>query len=151
VSTVHCGLDTYLSGYPDPAIDHLCRHAYAPHAHVLFVALGALVLGLIAAAHLWRWSWRGVAYGLLGVLVVAVAVDALRPVRVGVGGGAIASCGLDSYVAGYPDHTVQVACGAHLSTHALGLLAAALVAVVGLIAVRMIGSPLLGSGRRHEA
>jgi hypothetical protein len=136
LTTARCGIDTYLFGYPDATVQHACNRAFAPHAHVLVGVLVLAAVGAAALVHLVRGfdSRRVLAVGF-GMALAVIAVAAVRPVTVSVpDGGAVvtASCGLDSYLAGYPDHVVQGACRSHDATHAAAALGAIALGVVGL-------------------
>jgi hypothetical protein len=147
LTTAHCGADAYFFGYPDPVVLHACRRAYAGHAHVLEISAVVVATGLAATLHMLYSRARSPAdkrrlllAGTVVILAVAVAA-ALRPVTVRVGQSApavYATCGLDTFVAGYPDATVQHACRPHLRMHAAGGLAA-----VFLILVAAGGAALL--------
>lgn len=128
--TARCGADSWLSGYPDPTVRRLCGHAYSGQADTLVVATMILIVALAALAWILvrtsaAWDWpRLAAAGAGAVLAVAGAV-ALVPAAVVVyenGAPLIAECGIDSYVAGYPDHMIQAACRSHYGGHALAAL-----------------------------
>jgi hypothetical protein len=142
--TAHCGVDTYLFGYPERAVQNACRHAYGGHAHILagvalLVALGAVAAVLVAVAG------RKVARArfvltTIGVMAGAVALIALRPVNVVVDVGEapiVAHCGIDTYLVGHPDRAVESACRRHVRTHAAVAAASAALALVTLAAARV--------------
>jgi hypothetical protein len=149
-----CGADTYFGGYPDPFVHAACLHAYAPQAHVLEVACALIVVGLgavlqVAFTHTpspfhKRRLWVGVVTGALAV----VALVALRPVTVTVTGGpapVVANCGIDSFLAGYPDRAVQTACRSRFANHAtVGLASGSLAILV------CAGSAVTAARRRPE-
>ncbi len=135
--TARCGIDAYLSHYPDSAVGTACEHAAAGHAHAFFVGIALVAVGLAGAAHLvWRTATHDSArFTLAAVLVALVLVFggavALQPVAVALeqnGAPIVANCGIDTYVGGHPDAAVQSACRSHFGGHA----AAGGVAVVGL-------------------
>jgi hypothetical protein len=149
IATAHCGADSYFFGYPDPRIDQVCHRAYAGHARVLQATAALSLLGLVALAHLLLTSARGPSARLrllLGASLFLVALDAivtLHPVTLQVNEGATsvyASCGLDSYLVGYPDQAVQSACRSHFGTHAAPGLAATALAIAALVAVDASGA-----------
>jgi hypothetical protein len=135
--TLHCGLDSYLWGYADPAINHACHRAYGSHLTVLVPAL--LVSLAVAGGVLAARGRRVVVRVSLVAALAVMLVGALRPVSVVVneGGSAfVASCGLDSVVAGYPDKSVQSACRSHVDDHLVEIGALILLGIVGAAAVR---------------
>jgi hypothetical protein len=120
-----CGANSYFFGYPDPVVRSACSRVYAGQAHML---IGAVVVGLIGAvaaapavvaALRLRFPLRSLALFGSALVLGVVALVASAPVTVIIPGhpATVASCGLDTYVAGYPDHLVQAACRAHLSGH----------------------------------
>ncbi|MHB8463994.1 MAG: hypothetical protein ACYDH6_15495 [Acidimicrobiales bacterium] len=142
LTTARCGVDTSLFGYPDATVEHACRHAYSGQGHIV---LGATVIALVGLGALGHLLFRGRDRGPLArrqlvgaafaVALAIIVLGALRPVQVTVaenGGTAIARCGLDSYIGGYPDHAVQVACRSNDGTHAATALGAVVLIVVGL-------------------
>jgi hypothetical protein len=137
LTTARCGADSYLFAYPDPVVHHACRTAYAPHAHVLLGALAVALVALVALGNLLGRDGRRLLL-LATAAAVALAIvllAVLRPLDIAVpenGTSVVASCGFDSYVAGYPDHAVQSACRSHVATHAADALGAAALAAVGL-------------------
>jgi hypothetical protein len=130
-----CGADSYFGTYPDAAVQRACRHADRGQAHVLEVAVVVAVLGLAGGAVLlWRRSpamRRRLLLGAVAVIVLLTGLAVLRPVTVEVRPGMLASCGLDTWLAGYPAEAVQAGCRSHLGVRAAGLGA---VVVLGLVA-----------------
>jgi hypothetical protein len=149
VVSVRCGADTYFGGYPDGLVQSACRRAYSGQAHVMEVSmlvaaigLGALISILVISRRFDnRRLWAGVAAAVLAV----VAAVTLSPVTVLVRGGAapeVASCGLDTYLAGYPEYAVREACRSHYETKAAAGIPA------GLVALILAGSAIFGIPRR---
>jgi hypothetical protein len=135
--TARCGIDSYLSHYPDSAVGSACEHAAAGHAHGFFAGIALVAVGVAGAAHLvWRTATQEsvrfmLAVALVALVLASAAAVALQPVAVALeqnGATTVASCGLDTYIGGHPDPAVQSACRSHFGGHA----AAAGVAVVGL-------------------
>ena len=145
-TTLQCGADTYFFGYPDHAVDEVCRAAYRTRAHTLeratlvaLVGLGALAWPLNADDERRR-RLRLQAAAAIAVPMLLLGVAALlRPVPVAVDGGSgptIADCGIDSFVAGHPDAAVEKACGAEAGRYALaggGLVLATTLATVAWV------------------
>ena len=144
--TARCGIDTYVAGYPDRSVERACRHAYTGHAAMLIGA--ALVAGLVTALVLRRlpavfpgWTRARLLAAGAAVALAVIAVIALFPTQVVVreaGSPVTARCGLDTYLAGYPDHAVESACRNHYSRHALVGVAAAADAVACALAARAL-------------
>jgi hypothetical protein len=127
VLTAHCGADAYFFGYPDATIHAACQHAYGGQAHLLIVAIIVAAIGLGALAQIAythaadRLARQGLALIACAVILAVIAIVAIEPLSVGVNEGpapVVAACGLDTFVAGYPDHAVEHACRAHFATHA---------------------------------
>jgi hypothetical protein len=146
---VSCGANAYFEGFSGSVIQTACRHAYSGQAHVLVDAGAIALVGLVAFCSLVysltrqprrrrRLLW------LFGaILCAAVAVVALLPVPLevtGPSGTAFASCGLDSYLAGYPLQSVQAACRSHMAGHALLFAVAGVVALLALAQAIRTGS-----------
>jgi hypothetical protein len=71
------------------------------------------------------------------------AAALLWPVSVAVGrgpSGATARCGIDTVIAGHPDHAVEAACRARGGRRAAG--------AVGAVVIALTGIALYGVGRR---
>jgi hypothetical protein len=160
IATAHCGADSYFFGYPDPHIDQVCHRAYAGHAGVLLATAALGLLGLVALAHLLFTSAREPSVRLrllLGASLFLVALDAmatLHPVTVQVNEGAqpvYASCGLDTYLVGYPDYAVQSACRSHFGTHVAPGLAATALAIAALVAVDASGAVAVAIKARRRS
>src|SRR5437763_320982 len=127
VVTARCGADAYFFGHPDPMIQSACRHAYSGQAHVL---IGAIVVAAIVAAALGFRRLAGLGRrrdrtrllaGMVAGLLALVGLVAFVPKTVSVAGGAapvVASCGLDTFLAGHPDHTIQASCRSHYANRA---------------------------------
>jgi uncharacterized membrane protein YidH (DUF202 family) len=150
--TAHCGAAAYFFGYPDPKIQTACRHAYAGQGHIVVAAIIVVAIGLAAQAQVVytraadRWARQRLARGVCAGILAVIAVVASLPVSVNVNEGpapVVAACGLDTFVAGYPDHTVQTACRAHFASHAaVGLSAGTLAIVIlgwGAVTRRRLG------------
>jgi hypothetical protein len=146
--SAHCGVDAYFRGYPDPVIGPACKHAFAARSHWIEICGALAVIGLIALLQVaysspapsW-WKLRASVVVAAGAFAVITALS-LAPVTVNLTEGSIpvsASCGIDTYLAGYPDQAVQSACRAHFGSRAAaGLLAGAItvgIAGFGWIAV----------------
>lgn len=149
--SARCGADSYFGSYPDPTVAAACSRAYAGRAHVL---IGALVVALVGLAALVQVSYRMASPGGRRRLAAALVAGALAvgtlwgfwPVTVNITGGpapVVASCGMDTYVAGFPDAQVQSVCRSVYTPHAaLGLTSGAIgLAVAGWLAAtrRRIG------------
>ena len=143
LAIAHCGIDSYLRPYPDAAISHACRRADGARGISLLVSVLALIL--VVGSYAWlmrrRRSSSPSRLARLAIMAgsVALAVVALLPVTVAVNAGpapVTASCGLDTFLAGYPDPSVQTACRSHYSRHALVGLAALLLAGVSGLCLR---------------
>jgi hypothetical protein len=140
--SVSCGANAYFLGFPGSAVRAACQRAYGGQAHVLVDALAVTVVGVLALCSLLLssarppWPARRRLWAIGAALAAAVAVAAFLPVPVGLnegGGPLIANCGVDSYVAGYPDQAVEAACRAHLTGHAITAGLAALLSLLALI------------------
>lgn len=136
LATAHCGADTFFLGYPDHAVETACRHAYAPHARVLFgaVFLGAFAVVALAATGGHRPGRRRAAPLALAGAAAVVAACLLWPVTVSFGSGASAAtarCGVDTVIAGFPDHAVERACRDRVGHRAAGAVGAILIALTG--------------------
>jgi hypothetical protein len=162
VAEVRCGFDVYLDGHADPAIENACRTAQASRLGVFGVAGLVVVFGLVSfaaavvrnrtSAPARRREPRGAA-GLMGplaaagLLAVVVGAFALQPVgaQYQQDNNAIeVSCGIDTYLYGYPDPDVRSACDRAYSGHArvLGVAAAlGLGAAVVLAGILLFQSP----------
>jgi hypothetical protein len=136
--TARCGEDTYFGGYPDRLIQSACDRAFSGQARVLEASVVLLLIGIAALLSL---AWIAAEEGLRrlhlalwssAAVALIVAAAAAMPVTVTVSGGSapvVASCGLDTFVAGYPDLTVQSACRSHYRAHAATVLAAGALAI----------------------
>lgn len=134
--TARCGADSYfgfLGGYPDHNVATACSRAYSGRAHVLEICVVVALLASVVLLQLafsksvpgWR-KLRTTVVMMAGALTVVTAL-ALAPVAVPIGDGAtpeVARCGIDTFLAGYPDQAVQSACRSHYAGHAaVGLVA----------------------------
>lgn len=137
--TARCDAGSYFGGYPDRVIQSACDHAFSGQAHVLEVSAGLLLIGIAALLSLaWTAAQEPVRRLRLALWTAAfatalVAAAAAVPATVTVSGGSapvVANCGLDTFVAGYPDSTVQRACRSHYGAHAGTALAAGTLAIV---------------------
>lgn len=152
--TARCGADSWLFGYPDPAIQSACGRAYDGHAYALVVATifllaaaGVVMSRLVGASS--RWDARRLAVAVSGAVLAVAGAVALVPVSVVVdeaGGPVTAQCGIDSYLAGYPDHAVLVACRAHYGGHLLAGVLLLVAAAVCLVAQRLLRPPASRTG-----
>ena len=141
--TLRCGADTYFAGYPDSVIQASCRNAFSGQAHVLEAAL---LVGLVALGTFLARTWRHHWIGLLAVALATIAAVSLAPINVTITRGAtpeVASCGIDTYLAGYPDATVQQACRSHFGAKA------AVGIPLGLIALGLASAELARLPRRR--
>ena len=50
----HCGLQYYIVGVSDSAVQHACRRAYGPRASVFFIALVVLCIGIAGLVRMVR-------------------------------------------------------------------------------------------------
>ena len=147
--TAQCGANSFFFGYPDPVVRTACSSAYAGQAHVLIGAVVVALVGAVAAAPAamgalrLRFPPRSLALLGLAVGLGVVALVASAPVTVVIPGRTetVASCGLDTYIAGYPDHVVQQACRAHLGGHFALFLGAGVLCVAAAV---------LGLNRRRD-
>lgn len=141
--SARCGVDSYFGSYPDPTVAAACSRAYSGRAHVL---IGSLVVALVGLAALIQLAYTAASPGgrrrvAAGLVAGALAVGTLWgfwPVTVNITGGpapVVAYCGMDTYVAGFPDAQVQSVCRSVYTPHAaLGLTSgAAGLAVAGLL------------------
>jgi hypothetical protein len=149
VVSARCGADTYFGGYPDGLIQSACRRAYSGQAHVMEVSMLLAIVGLAAVVSLLvsssRFDNRRLGAAVAAAVLVVVAAVTLSPVTVLVKGGPapeVASCGLDTYLAGYPENAVQAACRSHYETKAAAGISA------GLVALILAGSAIVGIPRR---
>lgn len=150
--TSQCGADTYFGGYPDRAVLSACGRAYAGHAHVLEAACLVALIGTAALIQVLYATFREPRHRrrltavLAGVVLAATSAIALRPVDVTVphqSAPVVASCGVDTFLVGYPQAAVQTVCRSNYGSHAaLGL-------VAGTLAIAMLGWGAL-CGRRQR-
>ena len=144
---VRCGLDGFVYGYRDHAVQNACRHAEAGRLGIFVPAALVVIAGMVGAIAITGWFgrvWRAAgrapvaaALVIVGVVTIPVALGALRPVSVEhLSGGTLttAHCGADTYYLGYPDASVQAACRQAYAPHAHLLFAALVVLLVGAVA-----------------
>jgi len=152
--SVSCGADAYFGGYPDSAVRTACGHAYGAQAHVLVDAGAVMVVGVAALVSLWvqsgssPWRRRQRVLWVAAAAGAAVALVALVPVPVEVhtaAGPALADCGVDAFVAGYPVAALQGACRSAAAGHAEVALAA------GVGAAAVLVTAAARAGRRYRA
>ena len=147
VTTLRCGADSYFFGFPDRHVNRACSAAYASRGHLLIGATVVIVLALVASAHAAVVAATGtsgrVRIGLACIAVVLAFAGALalKPVAVEIRrphtSPLVVNCGVDSYVAGYPDPSVQSTCRSRFAGHAgaAALAGSALLFVIGTLAV----------------
>lgn len=142
LAAVNCGPDGYFAGAGDPRLSSACGALYGTHAHVLIGSGIVVSAGLATVVQVWLARLAAPSRRLAGMAVVgalsgAAALVALTPVavlaRTEAGQPVLARCGLDTYLAGYPDDAVQSVCRSHFGGHAAaGIL-------LGLIGVTCMG------------
>jgi hypothetical protein len=146
--TARCGADNYFGHYPDASIRSACTGAFSGHAHllevcVIFVILGVGAMLSVAYSSGEQWRRRRISVVLAVVALGLVSAAFLAPEAVLVTAGpapVVAECGIDTFVAGYPEYSVESSCRDHYAVRAAGGLStgavAVIVAVTGWVIVR---------------
>ena len=150
LTNLRCGIDTYLFGYPDHAVQDLCHRAYDNEFHVVLAAvlIGAtdlVILGWVLTRTSGRWPLRRTLTLALALGLAVASLIALRPVTVSLresGGPVVVNCGLDVYIAGYPDRSVQSACRHSYTSHAATGLGLAVLSLLVLLEQRSFAAKL---------
>ena len=160
-----CGLDAFVGGAPNRAVATACRDAMgirlAFFLPATLVVVAGLVLAVLVAIRRSQEADGGLATVVtrlrrsrthavliaLGVLALPVALCALRPATVERTSGrgiVTAHCGVDAYLFGYPDATIDRAC--HRVYGGRGALLAGSAAFVALGAGATLHLVLAGRG-----